>query len=618
MSRTHKSYPTLVTWRITDEMLSDWEYLDKEVPRNQTYGCVYNTLAFIRVIPRDVAEYLTKLSNQRIIKSGTTPEEFFELMHEYYNDRFDTKNRFELIAKDLSPETWDEMYQHIPNHSGTFLWLQRGGNMPGHAVVLAKYDDEFIIIDPQQGKIRKYEDFDKWFTRQGIESMLFVIKHKTAKRNYNQTKRMFQRTPSREKPQTKRRRVSQTLTPDQYSPTSRSRPPSKRRSIYQYRSPVRTPSRTPSNHDSRTRSKPDLRQSTPSRSRTANIRSKTPALRFNLESCRDGNRNTPLKKNEICVPILSHGSYIDMDLESADLVESFDPNNNPLYVNIPFSKFPLRNDHPGIYNTDTPASKTFKTPANVVLYQYSHPETHLLGLQVDYIQSNLGSGKCIVSDLPDTYAIYAKPPSQSNSKKNKPDMKVLVRKANAYTTLPNTNTSNLMLGFDHSIPSYQMGYGVISNNGIEENVNLSLTYTSLRNMLYDLSARYPDKKIYVHQLSCREGDYSDYKQNLLDLKYLTNIYAEHRSQNDAEWSQYVLDFIGSIEEKIRSTTNDEIEMQLDELTRDFEKINIEDRAFDTYTDEKVKSLLSQNYKYVTTILATEFSDNVYHPSTGRK
>jgi hypothetical protein len=125
-----------------------------------------------------------------------------------------------------------------------------------------------------------------------------------------------------------------------------------------------------------------------------------------------------------------------------------------------------------------------------------------------------------------------------------------------------------------------------------------------------LSARFPDKKIYVHQISCRAGVYSDYKEKLLDLKYLTNMYAEY-GQKNPEWGKQVIDFIQSIQDKIHSSSTDEIEMQLDELTRDFDKMNIDDRAFEIYTQAKEESLFKEQYQLITAVLATKFNSQSY-------
>jgi hypothetical protein len=89
----------------------------------------------------------------------------------------------------------------------------------------------------------------------------------------------------------------------------------------------------------------------------------------------------------------------------------------------------------------------------------------------------------------------------------------LYEKSQPYTILPKQTTMDLALTFDKSVrlntgTIIDMGYAVY--NGSPSNMDLhvlDLTYTSLRNVLYDLSEKYRDKKIYIHQLSCRTGDY---------------------------------------------------------------------------------------------------------------
>ena len=603
----HSPYE-LVKWNITHDMLSEWQYLDKEVPRNETYGCVYNTLAFTKVVPRDVAEYLTKMSNQRAIKEGTTPEDFYALMREYYNNQYDAIYHFQLLEKDLSPETWSEVYQHLHNGQGTFLWLQRKGNVAGHAVVLAKDQDALVIIDPQQGKLRKYESFDAWFSRLGVVSALFVLKTKTNKRTLKSTQRAFKRIPSMEKQSTKRRRISNTPSPYKIAKT----PSAKRtKAVPAYRSPPR--SKTPSKTPSKTRSKSATATATiPTRSKTRSMRpSKTRVAKFDIHEC--PHPSAKLEPDEISIVLLSHGGYIHPENTVASLVAGFNQDGSPHHRQVPFSKFPLNREHSGAHNEDMPASKSFTTPSNVMMYQYSHPESPLNGEHVTYIETHLRSGKCIIHDLPETYWIFIKEPSETHPQSNDPKVKILVNRINPHVVLPHTNTTNMDLEFDNSVPGFTMGYRVFGNDGLIETDNLDLTYTSLKNILYDLSTKYADKKIYVHQLSCRSGEYTDYKQQMKNVKQLMDAYHDANNQHNSSLGQYIESVLTTIKEKY---TEDTMGMEIDELTRDFDKIGIRPSTFHAYSDAYMEQLIQNKYKLVWTMLSTDFNSTIYDELTG--
>lgn len=496
-------------------MIDRWEYLDKEVPRKETYGCVYNTLTFLEVIPKDVGEHLTKLANQKTIKEGTTSDEFYQLMHEYYNDMDSNTYHFALREYPLTADTWMAVDQYLRPSEGTFIWLQRSPGVSGHAVVLAKNNsNQLVILDPQQGKIREYADFDGWFQRIGVSSILFVTKTKTNKRTYQKTKRKSPTpTPSIEKPQSKRARRSST-------------PPTMRVS------PVRiTFTDTAKCATKRLGSKPKSRSiGKPFRSKTkSRSKSKTRTV-----------ASLALQHDELCIVILSHGAYMTVDKGSIAMVRNADEHGNPIHSveNIAFSRFPIYHEHEGKHNMDIPETNSFTIPENVILYQYTNPETVLTTTHVDYIRSHLGSGKCAIPHIPTAYSIYVKPvPSSTradngrqnviaSSRKVSPDIQILSIQTHTNVTSPGTSTTNLELQFDTSVPSYAMGYSVTDHQHKTEMIPMNMTYTSLRNVLYDLSAKYPDKKLYIHQLSCRVGNYSDYKDNLRELKQLIEQYGE--------------------------------------------------------------------------------------------
>jgi hypothetical protein len=232
---------------------------------------------------------------------------------------------------------------------------------------------------------------------------------------------------------------------------------------------------------------------------------------------------------------------------------------------------------------------------------------------VNYIDAHLGSGKCIVHDLPETYWIFIKEPSEAKDHPNEPKVKILVNRTNPHVVLPVTSTTNMDLEFDNSVRGFTMGYRVFGNDGLLETHPLDLTYTSLKNLLYDLSAKYADKKIYVHQLSCRSGEYTDYKQQMKNVKQLMDAYHDANNQQNSSLGQYIESVLTTIKEEY---TEDTMGMEIDELTRDFDKIGIRQNAFHSYSDAYMEQLIQNKYKLVCAMLSTDFNSTVYRKLTG--
>jgi hypothetical protein len=133
-----------------------------------------------------------------------------------------------------------------------------------------------------------------------------------------------------------------------------------------------------------------------------------------------------------------------------------------------------------------------------------------------------------------------------------------------------------------------MGYALYDQNKPVENNILDLTYTCLRNVLYDLSAKYPDKKLYVHQMSCRSGDYSVYHQKV--HRQLKSI-----RQNQPFNIDVLHTIFGNKDQELREIADAEV----DELTRNIGAMDIhrEDPTL-TFTTELQTELVNQGYKYV--------------------
>jgi len=478
----------LIKWPITDKQLADWKPLDIECPRDRTFGCVFNVLAFVGVLPHETAEQMTRLVNRavhgskgseesKVFRQGTSESEFRAVMH----GTFLKKNEDHTIElRNYEFPDWEKVIRQysLNNNEGTFLWLQRApyrtetrANMtratlghlsppkipvdvplPNHAVVLARNQyGKLVIVDPQQTTIHPLEEFvrlqfrDPHLTERENRfryiggKFLFKIEKPNHKRAHHETLRFFHKTKSPNQPATKKRRL--------------------------------------------TKPKFDL-----------------PLLtRAEVKRCAE----TPLQPDEVAILLISHGRYVY-------------PTDTAQMDTMPFSTHPVFPDGPDT-NKSAPSSDLFSVPENMVLYQYAKPENTLTIGHLKYLATHIGSGKCIVQDLPNTIEIYEKrkPRSRSKSKsRTKKNKEMLYCFSDPHTTHGGDQTNDLILVFDHSVNDAElgrirMGYLEYTHDSKDPPMReLPLTYTCLKNVLYDLSLQYAGKKVYVHQFSCRTGDYS--------------------------------------------------------------------------------------------------------------
>jgi hypothetical protein len=196
--------PQLFVWKTEKDQFSKWKCLHKEYPRDQTYGCEFNTIAYLKSLPRDIAEYLTRQTNAKDKKSPASKGTVLGLLRDYFPNRYeDTLYHWDFVDLPINQYTWMHILEHLPNHHATFLWLVRKEPNPNHAVVLQNTDNQLTIIDPQQEKIRKFGGLEVWFSRMGVVSLRFLVAKPTQKRPYPKD------APIRKKvsPPTKKRRL---------------------------------------------------------------------------------------------------------------------------------------------------------------------------------------------------------------------------------------------------------------------------------------------------------------------------------------------------------------------------------------------------------------------------
>lgn len=237
----HSGYlHNLATWKILPNQYDQWQCLHKEYPRDQTYGCEFNTLAFLNSLPRDVAEYLTRETNLKPVKEAATQERVLGLLREYFPNHYeDTIPRWSFVDLPFGSATTNEVLRQMAPGEATFLWLVRREPNPYHAVVLYKEalppskpntehkeaDSKLFIIDAQQMKIRKLGGFEQWFSRMGVTALRFLISTESKKRAYPRYGPM--RKLVSEEPLVKYRRTSRSKSRDSKTRSkSRSKSPS--------------------------------------------------------------------------------------------------------------------------------------------------------------------------------------------------------------------------------------------------------------------------------------------------------------------------------------------------------------------------------------------------------
>jgi hypothetical protein len=94
-------------------------------------------------------------------------------------------NNYTLLSLDVFTQF---LKIHLNHSEGTPIWLRRGENKIGHCVVVAKdNDNNLIIFDPQMNKKYTENEMKDWFERQGFTSVDFLIKLSTGKRFRNRS-----------------------------------------------------------------------------------------------------------------------------------------------------------------------------------------------------------------------------------------------------------------------------------------------------------------------------------------------------------------------------------------------------------------------------------------------
>ena len=196
---------SLVSFPLTKEQLLSWSPLNEHMKKR--YDCYYNVTSLLNIIPRNIADYYSVIANQpediACLTQDTASKRFMSIIYDFYIDDYSQKYIFMLkhleFAEAIIPQmnnytllSLDVFTQflkiHLNHSEGTPIWLRRGENKIGHCVVVAKdNDNNLIIFDPQMNKKYTENEMKDWFERQGFTSVDFLIKLSTGKRFRNRS-----------------------------------------------------------------------------------------------------------------------------------------------------------------------------------------------------------------------------------------------------------------------------------------------------------------------------------------------------------------------------------------------------------------------------------------------
>jgi len=529
----------LVKWNIKPDMIQHWKPNNEACSQAENKSdCVYNPMAFLKVLPANIAQQMSRLVDSKAHHSGKGMSDsvFYALVRDTFMAH--TEEKYELVLSETGLSL--EPAKGLGPSEGTFLWLQRKERtaqtqLPGHAVVLAKDSNGAEwILDPQQMTAHPLHEYRKRVfsnTSDPIVSAKFLYR-----RPNKQTKKRTRTEIARFLPRASPRSV-------------------RRRTLKAAHLP-----------------KPHFNKS-------------------DLSMC--PSKTEPLKSDELCVLILSHGGYATPGERQMGLVEDYAKQSRK---DVSFSKHPILNHTDSESNVDSPVEGTFAVPENMVLYQYAQAEHLLTVPQVQHVLNHLGTGKCIVDSIPTMVFVYEKDgKSMSRSKSRSPGKVLLYAQTYPTVTLPTHKTTDLSLTFDKSIPGIEMGYVLYNERQGVVHFPFDLTYTCLRNVLYDLSAKYPDKKLIVHQLSCRSGDYSGLHKKFREK--ITSLRKTHKSYPDSLHKWFGTPgkpVYGSPSKK----QQEKIDAEVEELTRYFGTINIRrEGSMRRFSLEEVDRLTKRGYRY---------------------
>jgi hypothetical protein len=172
---------SLLTHKISNEKINQWNCLNKDVPREERYDCTINSMTFLDLIERDTAENYAKDIN--LLKSGVSDTQIVHELHKIFSN--ESENRSYKI-KHLGLDTeWKRKIKNKLGKNDSTVGLFHRQSTIGHAVVLAKNEDNILFIfDPQQQMYYPDVDsiVDKYIKSQKFVNLSLIYNTKTGRK----------------------------------------------------------------------------------------------------------------------------------------------------------------------------------------------------------------------------------------------------------------------------------------------------------------------------------------------------------------------------------------------------------------------------------------------------
>ena len=128
------------------EKFREWEITHEPVLQKNSIESCINTLCFLGVFTKEVAEHFTK----NVVTVNTS---FIELMYYLKELSFITADYTEIINTIQTVENLtmflDELYRAMPNNSCTIANINRSTGNSNIAIIFSKIHDKLYIIDVQ-------------------------------------------------------------------------------------------------------------------------------------------------------------------------------------------------------------------------------------------------------------------------------------------------------------------------------------------------------------------------------------------------------------------------------------------------------------------------------------
>ena len=168
------------TWKINESMFNEWTSPDICIPIEKKKGCAIDAMNFLKIIPNDLGDFLSKMRTQ-IEDKGTSYSDTYKLLN-IYNENKNVSlifNEFTIWSRTQFNDLYNYLFERIEsNHAilfNFFLSSNKSNDYVSHTVILMKVIIngilQLIFVEPQlhnySNHNRDYyyyhEDFTNYF-----------------------------------------------------------------------------------------------------------------------------------------------------------------------------------------------------------------------------------------------------------------------------------------------------------------------------------------------------------------------------------------------------------------------------------------------------------------------